>query len=1009
MCGDTALTYGELATRAVAVAGGLARLGVRRETLVGMSFARGVDAVVATVGIMLAGGAYVPVNPSFPAQRIRELLAASGVGLVVADTGSVAVLSAVAPDGVEVVDLARVLAWGSGTEVADFASPPPLDERSPLAHVLFTSGSTGSPKGVLVEHAGICRMAHEPEFLRFSPRDHVLHAHPLEFDATTLEVWSALLNGARLCVVDTAEVVVPTRFATVLRTHGITFAWVTAPLFNQLVDEDPAIFAPLTKVFTGGDVVSARHVNLVREHCPDLAVHNGYGPTENTVFTTLYRIDSEQDGSISIGRPIADTTVLVLDEDGSPVPPGAVGEIYTGGLGVARGYLDNPELTRERFVEIHGGRYYRTGDFAHQDADGLLYFHGRADGQVKVRGHRIETAEVTAALLAAPGVQDAHVRVVGTAVEDKRLVAYLVGPDTDEASVRAALAGTLPSYLRPDQLVWLDRLPLNANGKVDGAALPVVESDAVARHMPGEHRLAELWADVLGRDPDTIGSADAFLEIGGNSIKLGALLGRLDRRLGVRLPLVDAIQTRTLAGMSAALVGATVGHAPPIPPAAPGMPGPLHPRQLGLYVQWAAAPDSLVYNVPMRLRLRGAVEPHRLAQAFWGLVDRHDALRMRFVLDSGAVHQIAVADVESHLDYVAEPAADVIDGFVRPFRLDRPPLLRALLVRTGPDTHDLYLDAHHIALDGVSLRVLVDDLLALYLGIEPPEPPVTYAAAALWCHDRPADPAAEEFWLAELAEPVGADLRPDSPHGTQRATRGATVRRELPAGELDRLEQTARRAGTTPFTVALTAYVTAIARRTGHRDLVVGTPTSGRTAHPDLEQVVGMFVNMVGLRARPGDLNVGELLHQLDERRRGALSYPDYPVERLAKRLGMPHDPARNAIFDAVFAYQDVEFYEFDRGGLAISVELRNPGTTRYDLNLQVYRRPDRLVLELEYASELFHRATAERLLDECVRALAELADDPGTPVFSTPFSDPGEPRPTLQADVNSAGRTPVR
>jgi amino acid adenylation domain-containing protein len=1011
ICGDTTLTYRQLATRAVAVAGGLARLGVRRETLVGTAFTRGVDAVVAAVGIVLAGGAYVPISPTGPARRTGELLADSGIGIVVTDDAATGAVAAAAPDGTEVVDLARVEAWGSGTAVDGFTPPPPLDERSPLAHVLFTSGSTGKPKGVLIEHAGVCRIAHEPHFLALSPDDHVAQASPLEFDAATLEIWGALLNGARLCVVDTADVVVSTRFAAALREHRITVAWVTAPLFNQLVDEDPAIFAPLSRIFTGGDVVSPRHVDLVREHCPGLAVHNGYGPTENTVFTTVHRIDSAHDGPLPIGRPITGTTVLVLDDDREPVRRGETGEIYTGGLGIARGYLGEPALTAERFVRVGGERYYRTGDFAHQDRDGLLHFHGRADGQVKIRGHRVETAEVTAALLAVPGVRDAHVRPVGTTAQDKRLVGYVVAPGGDEATVRAALASELPSYLLPDQFVWLDRLPLNANGKVDGAALPVPgAARPAARHTEAESRLAALWGEVLGVAPDTIGSDDEFLAIGGNSIKLGALLGRLDRRLGVGLEFADAMRAGTLAKMTATLADATTGSAPAIPAPPRGTRVRLHPSQLGLYAHWAADPDSVAYNVPVRLRLRGPVEPARTRRALRALVDRHDALRMGFVLADGGVRQVEVTGGDVEFEVLDGPVRDVLGRFVRPFRLDRPPLLRALLVPTGPDTHDLYLDSHHVVLDGLSLRVLVTDLLALHLGDEPPAPPTTFAGAARWCHDRGDDPAAEEFWLAELAEPSGADLPLDRPRGARRATRGAVVRRELPAEDLAAVEGAARRAGTTPFTVVLTAYVAALARRTGHLDLVVGTPTSGRTAHPDLERVVGMFANVVALRARlTRDTGLGELLRHLDDRRRAALSHPDLPLEPLAKRLGIPRDPARNALFDAVFAYQDLEFYEFAGGGLEISVELCNPGTTRYDLNLQVYRRPDRLVLDLEHAADLVAPDSAAALLGECLRALTELIDDPRTPVFGTPSGGVPQHETTPRATADSVRRSPAR
>ncbi|MFG1642752.1 amino acid adenylation domain-containing protein [Amycolatopsis sp. NPDC049252] len=1009
VCGDTTLTYRRLATRASAVAAGLRRLGVERETLVGMAFARGVDAVVAAVGIVLAGGAYVPVSPATPGRRIGELLADNEIGIVVAEAGAVAVVSEAAPAGVEVVGLAQAEAWGSGTGTVP--APPPLDERSPLAYVLFTSGSTGKPKGVLIEHAGIFRITHEPRFLAFSAGDHVLHASPLEFDAATMEIWGALLNGARLCVVDPATVVVPTRFAAALREHRVTLAFVTSALFNQLVDDEPGIFAPLEKVFTGGDVVSPRHVNLVREHCPDLALHSAYGPTENTVFTTLHPIDTDYDRPIPIGRPIDGTTVLVLDEDRAPVPPGVVGELCTGGTGIARGYLNRPELTAERFVDVDGERYYRTGDHVHQDADGLLHFHGRVDGQVKIRGHRIETAEVTTALLTLPGVRDAHVRPVGDTVHDKRLVAYLVAPDTGEAAVRSALAAALPSYLLPDQYVWLDRFPLNANGKIDAAELPEPASArAEARHTEAEGRLAELWGEVLGLPPETIGPAEDFLAIGGTSLKLGALLGKLDRRLGVRLGFAEAMRARTLAEMTAALAGAATGATPPIPEPAPGTRVPLHPHQLGLYAHWAADPDSVAYNVPVRLRVRGPLEPARLRQALRALAGRHDALRMRFVLADGGVRQVATADTEVAFEVLDGPVPDVLGRFVCPFRLDRPPLLRALLIPAGPGRHDLYLDVHHIVLDGLSLRVLVADLLELYQGGEPPAPAPSFAGAAQWCHDLGDDPAAEAFWLAELAGAPGPDLVLDRPRGTRRATRGAVARRELSEGDLAGIEQAARQAGTTPFTAVLTAYAAALARRSGHSGFLIGTPTSGRTAHPDLDGVVGMFANVVGLRAEPAPgASLADLLRQLEARRSAALSYPDYPADRLAKRLGRPRDPARNPLFDAVFAYQDLEFYEFAEGGLAVSVELVNPGTTRYDLNLQAYRRPDRLVLDLEYATELFDGASAESLLDEVLRALAELVAAPRTPVFSTPFRELPEAGTAPRQNADSAGRAPVR
>jgi amino acid adenylation domain-containing protein len=898
---------------------------------------------------------------------------------VLGDAVGRAAMASAAPAGVRVLGLDEV------PRRPDFVAPPAATDRSPLAYVMYTSGSTGRPKGVLVEHAGIVRLVREPDYADFSAADRFAQLSALEFDASTLEIWGALLNGARLCVVDDETAVVPWRLAEALRTHGITVAWLTSALFNQLADEDPDMFAPLRLLLTGGDVLSPRHVELVRARHPELALHNGYGPTENTTFTTVHRVDRRHDGPIPIGRPIRGTTVLVLDDEGGPVPPGVVGELYAGGAGVARGYLNNAELTAERFVLVGGERHYRTGDRVHVDADGVLHFHGRTDGQVKIRGHRIEVGEVAAALRAVPGVTDCHVRAVGS-TDQKRLVAYVVAPDTTERAVRGALAAALPRYTLPDQYLWLDRLPLNANGKVDAAALPAPGRAAVGEHTADQRALAELWGDLLGVDAGSIAPDDRFLEIGGNSIMLGALLGRLHRRHGARLSFTDAVAAPTLAELAVAVATSARGAVPPVPPIprSDGGPVDLHPQQVGLYAVTQADPDSVAYNIPVRLTVRGPLDVPRLRAAHTALLARHDALRMRFSPVDGAVRQTPVADVTPEFEYLATPAADPLAGFVRPFRLDEPPLLRARLVRGGPDAHELYLDAHHIVVDGVALRVLVEDLFDLYAGVRLAEPATTYASAARWSHGRQVTEADERFWRTELAgAPPGLDLPTDRPRGRSRAVLGAVTTRTVSAGRLAAVDRVGRLLGTTPFAVLLAAYTATLARLSGQRDLVVGTPMSGRT-HPEVESVVGMFVSTVCLRAElSDDTDLAGLARQLGARQWQALTHQGFPFERLVDRLAVPRDPARNPVFDALFAYQDLGCFELTMADLAISVELLNAGTTRFDLNLQVYRRPDRLVLDLEYASDLFDPASADYLLDQCLLTLDELVEDPGTPVFA--------------------------
>lgn len=957
---DDRLTYRQLLDRATQVARGLRNAGVGDETLVAMSFERSVRAVVAMLGIVLAGAAYLPLNPAHPRRRIEQLLAAGGVRHALCD-----------PADAEVFDAAGVTALDPDALAAPGGELAPVDGGSRLAYVMYTSGSTGEPKGVMVEHAGVLRLVKDADYVELSADDRMLHAAALEFDASTFEVWGALLNGARLCVVDRSTAVVPSRLAAALRSYGITVCWLTAPLFHQIVDEDPDVIAPVRKLLTGGDVVSPGHVRKARRHHPRLRIYNGYGPTENTTFTTVHRVDRDPDGPIPIGRPIRGTTVLIRD-----------GELYTGGLGLARGYLNQPELTAQRFVVIDGERYYRTGDRVRMDADGLLHFLGRVDNQVKIRGNLVEVDEVTAAVLKVPGVADGYTRAQGEP-GDRRLLTWVVAPAATAARVRAALAEALPAFMVPDHVIPVPRLPLNTSGKVDWRALPgpaqagppTDDSPTHTRLTGAQRQLARMWADVLGVPPETIGPDDGFFDLGGNSLQLGVLLGRL--RTG--LSMADLYSARTLAAMADTLALADRSGAPAIPPLAPGQPADLHPQQRAMYAIWRADPASLAYNIPFRLDIRGRLDAQRLHTALNDVVARHDALRMRFVVDGGDVRQIAEPGAEP--EFAVAGSAEDVAGFVRPFDPDRPVVPRALLVPLGPDRHALHVDVHHIAFDGVSLREFVRELLDRYDGRPCAAPRTAYAAAAQWYHDRGGPD--EDYWVARFAQlPPPLALPTDRPRGPRRAVRGEVTRRELDAGWRARITETARRHRTTDFAVMLAAYHAVLARLTGQPAVVVGTPVSGRT-HPDVESLVGMFVSTVCLAVPIApDATFADLIAQTDAQAREALGHQECTFPRLVERLGAGRDPARNPLFDAFFALQNIDFYEFDTGGLAVSVELVNPGTTRFDLNLQAYQRPDRLVLDLEYAAELFERPSADYVLDQYVAVLAELLADVSAPVL---------------------------
>ncbi|NKY13301.1 non-ribosomal peptide synthetase [Streptomyces somaliensis] len=1014
--GDVRLTYAELHHRASRMASALRARGVERETLVATAFPRSADAVVCMLAVVLAGGAYLPVNPEFPGERLRMMLQDSGAALLVCAPGTEDVLAPGLPDGLPVLSTRELLAADHDAGPEQVAPAPLLDDRSPLAYVMFTSGSTGRPKGVMIEQAGIVRLVRDSDFYRFTPQDRLLLTGALEFDAATFEIWGCLLNGATLCIVPAETLLVAQALKEAIREQAVSVMWMTAPLFHQTVDTDPDVFAGLGTVVVGGDVLSARHVNAARAAHPALRVINGYGPTENTTFTTTHEVRPDEPGPFPIGRPVAGTTVLVLGPSGAPAAPGEQGELLTGGTGLARGYLGNPELTAERFITLEGERYYRTGDLVSTDAQGLLHFHGRVDDQVKIRGHRVEVKEVESVLLSCPGVRDACVTVVSDDA-GKHLVAHVVAQEaTTVAGIAEQLAARLPAYLCPDHFVAMDRLPLNANGKVDKAALPPARPDAAVRGRPAPalpealHPLAELWDDVLHLNGRPLTAEDDFFALGGNSLAVGALVGRLAVRDGIRMPYREVFAHRTLASMAEAVREHAAGSAAapaggPIERGPAGVPVPLHPQQHGMHTHAQVAPESPAYHIPLRLDLDGPVTPADIRAAVTELVRRHDALRTRLLSTPDGPRQdvlpavspdFTVSDTATHPD-----DESVLATFVRPFDLRTAPLLRALLVPVSASSHRLYLDVHHIVFDGVSLRILAEELTDLLAGAALPEPKRGYADASRWYAARleqGAFASDERYWLETLADPPLLDLPTDHPRPAVRAEVGTVHRLRLPQERAEAVDRVAARTSTTSYAVLLTAYTAALMGLSGQRDVVVGTPMSGRT-HPDVETLVGMFVNTAALRLTvPEGATLTDLLLVAHTRHQEALDHQSYPFDRVVAGLRPERDPSRLPVIEAFFALQNIGFHRFARGRVRTEVHLLHAGACRFDLNLQVHQRPDGTVLELEYSTALFSTASAQYLLHRVVELVDDLDRAPHTPL-SGRVEQSRIPAPSAQAD----------
>jgi amino acid adenylation domain-containing protein len=569
--GGSAISYTELDRRSNALAWRLRRRGVSTDTPVAVAIERGPDLVPALLAVLKAGGAYLPVDPASPPPRVAAMLAAAGARLMLV-TGTAATTMTQLPgvdvvrvDGIGLTDPALA---GSALAEDSLAAPPDAAHPLSLAYISFTSGSTGVPKGVAVPQRAVIRLISNPTFASLGPGERVLHLAPVAFDAATLEIWGALLNGATVVVAPPGPLGLPD-IAALLRTAGVTVAWLTAGLFDQIAETDLDAIAGVPLVLAGGDALTPDTVRAVLTARRGRPLVNGYGPTENTTFTACHVMtDPGQVGpTVPIGRPIQHTTVRILDDRGQPVPAGVTGELCTGGDGLARGYTGNAAATARAFVPDpagHGGRLYRTGDLARWRDDGIIEFVGRADDQVKIRGFRVEPGEVAAVLRSHPAVRDAIVIVTSSGAQ-RRLAGYVTPADGHDpgtlgaAQLRDFLSRRLPDYLIPAGFKAVDRLPLNASGKIDRAALPAPDHGSRGPAAPPrgatEERLAEIWSLLLPEDGGRgeIGREDDFFAVGGDSLLAARLTFRIGEAFGVELGLAAFYQARTLAAGAAVI------------------------------------------------------------------------------------------------------------------------------------------------------------------------------------------------------------------------------------------------------------------------------------------------------------------------------------------------------------------------------------------------------------------------------------------------------------------------
>jgi nonribosomal peptide synthetase DhbF len=1059
MCGPAAMSYTELNARANQLARFLILLGAGPERLVAVALPRSLDLVVAAFAVLKSGAAYVPVDPAYPAERIAFMLA---------DARPVAVLTTALvgqglPAGTPQVALddPAIQTAVSGQADGDLVGadrPASLQPFSP-AYVIYTSGSTGRPKGVVVEHRSVVGLLcwASAEFAA-EELAKVLASTSLSFDVSVFEIFGPLVSGGSIEIVRDLLALadgsgeswqgslisaVPSALSEVLSVHGTK--------------------ARARTVVLAGEALTAHAVSAIRAALPGAAVRNIYGPTETTVYATAWRAgearersaDGNSDGAPPIGRPVWNTWVHVLDDGLTPVPVGVAGELYLAGTQLARGYLNRPGLTAERFVACpfggQGKRMYRTGDLARWTVAGELEYLGRVDDQVKVRGFRIELGEIEAVLAGQPGVAQAALAVRQDRPGGGRLVAYVVpsaGYRLAAGALRAAAALALPDYMVPAAVVVLDRLPLNANGKLDRAALPAPEfcpdpnsSTGPARPVPASAReiaVCGLFAQVLGLDH--VRPHDNFFDLGGHSLLATRLISRVRAALGVELPIRAVFENPTAATLAGSLDIAGGGR-PALGPAARPDRLPLSFAQQRLWFQAQLQGPNPAHNIAHAWRLRGRLDAGALAAAVRDVTRRHEALRTVFPVIDGQPFQeiIDAATASPEVTMVTARPSDLPGLLARAARhafdlaSDLP--VRAWLYRLTAQQHVLVLVTHHIASDGWSMDVLMQDLARAYqarCGGRPPDwpdwpdLPVQYADYALWQRELLGgddDPGSELFrqasyWTSALAGlPEQLDLPYDRPRQAEPTYRGAEVSLRLDADLHRRLLGLARDHNVTLFMVVQAALAALLTRSGAGADIPIGAAVAGRTDEATAD-LVGFFVNTLVLRVDvAGDPSFAQLLDRVRDADLGAFAHQDLPFERVVGLINPARSASRHPLFQVMLISEDDA--EVDTGhwrlpGLVARAVPLTVGAATFDLTL-TYRQqlgcdgtPDGVRATITYARDLFDHATVEALAARLTRLLRQAARHPNRPVTALEILTSRERRQLL-VQWNDAGRNAPR
>jgi tyrocidine synthetase-3 len=983
---DQKLTYKELDIKSNILAKKLREQGVKRDSIVALIVEPSLEMIVGIMGILKAGGAYLPISPEYPDDRIEYMLQDSGANVILTQSKF---LELIAFNG-RVLDLCdEEIFVGSGEELAN------INELSDLVYVIYTSGTTGKPKGVMIEHKNL--LAYVMAFLneyKLSEKDNVLQQANYSFDAFIEEVFPALTVGGKVFIVNKYDALDTSKLQELILKNKINLIS-CSPLFLNELNKCSGLESIHTFI-SGGDVLKSEYFNNLIKYSN---VYNTCGPTEATVCYSYYKCPEKINGSIPIGKPIANYKIYILDKSSNLSPIGVAGEIFIAGHGLARGYLNSPTLTAEKFIDnpfSPGEKMYKTGDLGRWISDGNIEFLGRLDYQVKIRGFRVELGEIENQLLKYEGIKEAVVLDREDSNGGKYLCAYIAAvKELTIAALRESLSKSLPEYMIPSYFIQLDKIPQTINGKVDRRALLGLNANLVtgveyeAPRNETEKKLSEIWCQILG--VSEAGIKDNFFDLGGHSLKATALISRIHKEFNVEMPLREVFVSPTIKGLSTYIKRTERSIYESIKPAEIKEYYNVSAAQKRMYMLQQFNLLSTAYNMPRVVEVNGKLNKADIEEAFRTLIKRHETLRTAFITIEGKIMQKIDQNTDFQLQYIEKNRKyvdEAVKEFVKPFDLSKAPLFRAGLIKLEEDSYILMFDMHHIISDGVSMEILVNEFIKLCTGNRLEELKLQYKDYSEWQNnmfESERIKKQEEYWINTFSDEVPVlNLPTDYVRPAIQSLEGENIGFKLDKVVTKDLRRIARETGTTMYMVILSGIYILLSKYSGQEDIVVGSTIAGRP-HADLEKIIGMFVNTLALRNYPeGNKNYKQFLLEVKENALKAYENQEYQFEELVDKINIRRDISRNPLFDVMFTMQSSTqstALSIDNSSIldkefSIKAYRQQHKVSKFDLTFAANEVDEEVFVSLEYCTKLFKKETMERMINHLIVVLKAIAFD---------------------------------